>query len=83
MTTANDACVWVCDASRGTLARTPDGLLPKMMITDLDWSSGGALVAGGLVSGGTSGAREVLVLPGEVSTATDLGTGRLPVWVLE
>ena len=54
-----------------------------MMITDLAWSVGGDLVAGGLSWNISPQRRHVFTLPGDLTTATDLGTGRLPVWVVQ
>ncbi len=77
----DQSCIWVSDPGKGTLACTPDGLLPGVMVTDLAWSSGGALVAGATGWNTTPQTRHVYVLPGGLTAATDLGTGGLPVWV--
>jgi hypothetical protein len=79
--TIDAACVWVYDAAKGTLARTPSGLLPHLMIIGLDWSASGDLVAGATSWGVTPQTRHVIVIPGDLGSATDLGRGRLPVWV--
>ncbi len=76
----DQSCVWVSEPGKGTLACTPDGLLPSVMITDLAWSADGALVAGALDWNTTPQTRHVFVIPGDLTTATDLGAGRLPVW---
>ena len=75
------ASVWVYDTTTGALVRTPAGLLPDVMISDLAWSASGDLVAGAWSTVGLSSTRHVLVLPGDLASVRDLGTGRLPVWV--
>jgi hypothetical protein len=75
------ACVWVYDTVAGSLTRSPHGLLGDRMIEHLAWSPAGSLAAGAWVWNGSTSTRHVLVLPGDLTTATDLGTGRLPVWV--
>ena len=77
----DESCVWVCDPARATLVCTTPGLLPHVMITDLAWSAAGDLVAGALSTGTKSPTRHVYVIPGSLTTANELGTGRLPVWV--
>jgi hypothetical protein len=76
------ACVWIYDVDSGSLVRSPGSLDIGTMIVSLSWAPSGRLVANvyGL-SGATS--RRNLVISGDLSTATDLGTGRLPVWVRE
>jgi hypothetical protein len=83
LTTMDEACVWVYDADGGTLARTPAGLLPHMMVTDLAWSAAGDLAAGARSWNVSPQTRHVFALPGDLTTAIDLGTGRLPVWVIQ
>jgi hypothetical protein len=75
------ACVWVYDTVAGSLTRSPHGLLGDRMIEHLAWSPAGSLVAGAWVWNGSTSTRHILVLSGDLTTATDLGTGRLPVWV--
>jgi hypothetical protein len=75
------ACVWVYDTVAGSLTRSPHGLLGDKMIERLAWSPAGALVACAWVWNGSTSTRHVVVLPGDLSTATDLGRGRLPVWI--
>jgi hypothetical protein len=74
-------CVWVYDVDAGSLTRTARGLVPSAMIASLAWSASGQLVANSYVRDGGSTTRHNLVLPGDLSTCTDLGRGRLPVWV--
>lgn len=76
----DQSCVWVSEPGKGTLACTPDGLLPSVMVTDLAWSADGTLVAGAVDWNTRPRTRRVYVLPGDLATATDLGRGRLPVW---
>jgi hypothetical protein len=75
------ACVWAYDPATGTMARTPAGLLPKLMVNGLAWSASGDLVAGAWDWGVSPQRRHVLVLPGDLTAVNDLGSGRLPVWV--
>jgi len=75
------ACVWAFDPATGAMARTPVGLLPKLMVNDLAWSASGDLVAGASDWGVSPQRRHVLVLPGDLTSVNDLGSGRLPVWV--
>jgi hypothetical protein len=77
--TQQEACVWVYDVVTGTMTRTPGGLLPDLMIGELAWSASGDLVAGAFGVG--SPIRHVLVMPGDLASVKDLGTGRLPAWV--
>ena len=79
--TMDEACVWVVDTAKGTVTRTPAGLLPDLMVAGLDWSAAGDLVAGALSWGVSPQTRHVIVIPGDLGSATDLGTGHLPVWV--
>lgn len=81
MSHMQEACVWVSDPTAGTLTRTPLGLLPGLMVTDLAWSESGDLVAGARDWGTASRASHVIVLPGSLGGKNDLGRGRLPVWV--
>jgi hypothetical protein len=76
-----EACVWVYDTATGTLTRTPGGLLPDLMVSSLAWSPGGDLVAGAWDWGVSSSTNHVVVVAGDLASATDLGKGRLPVWV--
>jgi hypothetical protein len=80
---SSEACVWVYDVVTGSLTRSAHGLLGDKMIERLAWSPAGALVAGAWVWDGSTSIRHVIALPGDLSTATDLGRGRLPVWVLQ
>ncbi len=72
-------CVWVYDVASGSLTRSASGLIAPSPIDSLAWSPSGQLVANAY----GVGARHNLVLPGDLSTVKDLGTGRLPVWVLQ
>ena len=78
----SQACVWIYDVDSGSLVRSPRALDIGTMIDALAWAPSGRLVANTYGwSGATS--RHNLVISGDLSTVTDLGTGRLPVWVLE
>jgi hypothetical protein len=79
----DEACVWVYDMATGTLARTSGGLLPGLMISTLAWSPDGDLVAGAWSWGGSASTNHVVVVSGDLASATDLGRGRLPVWVVQ
>ena len=81
MSHTDEACVWVYQPDVGRLTRTPLGLLPRLMVTDLAWSADGDLVAGARDWGTASRASHVIVLPGSLGGRNDLGRGRLPVWV--
>ncbi|HQJ27336.1 MAG TPA: hypothetical protein PKZ80_08915 [Thermoleophilia bacterium] len=81
MSHTDEACVWVYQPDVGRLTRTPLGLLPRLMVTDLAWSADGDLVAGARDWGTASRASHVIVLPGSLGGKNDLGRGRLPVWV--
>lgn len=74
-------CVWVYDADAGSLTRTARGLVPSAMIGSLAWSASGQLVANAYVGEAGSAVRHALVLAGDLTTCTDIGMGRLPVWV--
>jgi hypothetical protein len=76
-------CVWVYDVDAGSLTRTARGLVPSAMIASLAWSASGRLVANGYVRDGGSTTLHNLVLPGDLSACTDIGRGRLPVWVAQ
>ena len=75
------ACVWIYDVDAGSLARSPRSLDLGTMIASLAWAPSGRLVARAY---GWSGATSphILAISGDLSTATDLGTGRLPVWIV-
>ena len=76
----SQACVWIYDVDSGSLVRSPRALDIGTMVASLSWAPSGLLVANTYGwSGATS--RHNLVLSGDLSTATDLGTGRLPAWV--
>jgi hypothetical protein len=76
----NRACVWIYDVDAGSLVRSPRALDLGTMIASLAWAPSGLLVANTYGwSGSTS--RHNLAISGDLATATDLGTGRLPVWV--
>ena len=70
-------CVWVHDVMTGSLTRSASGVVPPSMIDSLAWSPSGQLVANAI----GAGVRHNFVLPGDLTSCTDLGTGRLPVWV--
>jgi hypothetical protein len=76
------ACVWIYDVDAGSLARSPGSLDLGAMIDSLAWAPSGRLVANTSGWNG-SASRHNLVLSGDLSTVKDLGTGRLPVWVLQ
>jgi len=79
---ASDACVWVYDIAAGSLVRTPAGLLGDLMLTSLAWSPTGTRMATE-ASGwdGQTSSQHVFVLPADLTWFTDIGTGRLPVWI--
>ena len=70
-------CVWIHDVASGSLTRTASGMVPPSMIDSLAWSPSGQLVANAI----GAGARHNYVLPGDLTSVNDLGSGRLPVWV--
>jgi hypothetical protein len=77
-----DACVWVYDVDSGALTRSPRGLLPEQMISDVAWSPSGLLALGGFTGSGTPAVRHVYVLSaGDLGTVQAVGEGELPVWV--
>jgi len=79
-----DACVWVYDVAGGTLLRTPAGLLGDVMMTSLAWSPSGTRLAAeawGYDAQGSS--RHLFVLPSDLTWFRDLGTGGLPVWIVQ
>lgn len=75
------ACVWIYDVDAGSLARSPRSLDLGTMIDSLAWAPSGRLVANTYGWNG-SASRHNLTISGDLSTATDLGTGRLPVWIV-
>jgi hypothetical protein len=76
------ACVWVYDVGSGSLLRSSSGVVPATLIDSLAWSPSGQLVANAYgVNGAT--VRHNLVLTGGLTTCTDIGAGRLPVWVAQ
>ena len=70
-------CVWVHDVASGSLTRSASGVVPPSMIDSLAWSPSGQLVANAI----GAGARHNFVLPDDLASVNDLGSGRLPVWV--
>ena len=70
-------CVWIHDVASGSLTRTASGMVPPSMIDSLAWSPSGQLVANAI----GAGRRHNFVLPGDLTSVNDLGSGRLPVWV--
>ena len=70
--------MWVFDPRPGPWRVLPWRLLPKPMMNDLAWSASGDLVAGASDWGVSP--QNVLVLPGDLTSVNDLGSGRLPVW---
>lgn len=76
------ACVWIYDVDAGSLVRSPRSLDLGTMITSLAWAPSGLLVANTYGWNG-SAARHNLAISGDLATSTDLGAGRLPVWVTQ
>ena len=74
------ACVWIYDVDAGSLARSPRSLDLGTMITSLAWAPSGLLVANTYGWNG-SASRHNLAISGDLTSVTDLGRGRLPVWV--
>ena len=70
-------CVWIHDVASGSLTRSASGVVPPSMIASLAWSASGQLVANAI----GAGARHNYVLPEDLTSVNDLGSGRLPVWV--
>jgi hypothetical protein len=71
---------WAYDVQTGAMMRTPGAAITDQQILDLSWSADGALAIGTRTISATS-ARRILVALADLSAVTDLGTGRLPVWV--
>ena len=76
------ACVWIYDVDTGSLVRSPHSLDLGTMIDSLGWSPSGRLVASTYGWSGST-ARHNLAISGDLSAATDLGAGRLPVWLAQ
>jgi hypothetical protein len=73
--------VWVFDVQTGAMVRTPAAAITDQQVMDLAWSADGAMAVGTLTTGSATNMRRILVAPGDASGVTDLGVGRLPVWV--
>lgn len=76
------ACVWIYDVDAGSLVRSSRSLDLGTMIASLAWAPSGLLVANTYGWNGSASSHN-LAVSGDLATATDLGTGRLPVWVTE
>ena len=74
------ACIWVYDVQAGSLERSPASLSLGAMIERLAWSPSGRLVARVWPSGSGAGYHD-FVVSADLSSATDIGVGRLPVWI--
>ncbi len=78
------ACVWIYDVDTGSLARSPRSLdLGSDGSTPSGWAPSGQLVANTYGWNGRLPVRHNLAISGDLSAATDLGTGRLPVWLAQ
>ena len=53
------------------------------MIERLAWAPSGRLVAVAWAYDGIAGSRRDLVLSADLTSVTDIGTGRLPVWIAQ
>ena len=74
------ACIWVYDVQAGSLVRSPASLSIGAMIERLAWAPSGRLVARVWPSGSGAVYRD-FVVSADLSSATDIGVGRLPVWI--